>query len=1009
MYHATDADITEFKSSEDGKLGAGIYLSSVPEYVSQYAPEGNVMPLYASAQNPFILNIRNDAVKSTLESKLPFVNGINQQMEAAVTLLTQGKKRLKDLTGQQVQNLFKRNGYDGILARDDDGNVIEATVFKPEQVKSATGNVGTYSPKSKDIRYSLRSVEDAIRAMPNGDKIHEAVASKTTVREEKSIAQRILNAFSGESIAALRQQALNRYNQLSVYDKRLAAKMGGVELLADSSAEAAALLSDTASGVAAAAFGVNNVGGAPVYRNGVTVVDNFDGKVKGLMDILMPLAELKDPFAYRAFQFYAASKRGSRFEADGTEKLFDANDFVYAAQLEAQYPAFKQVHADWIKYNDKLVDYMVATGIINKGKAAEFTKYADYIPFYRQLEGDETIGPKVFQSISGVKAPKKRKGESEAPLADFMETIVRNTQSIIQAGMKNTAGQKAVDVAIALGDAELLDKQSSAPGTITIMRDGEYKSYAVADELFINSVKSLNMPDVKLWGIFAGPAGLLRSMVTKDPGFMLANLLRDSMSAYVTSGVKMTPIADTVAGFGRAIGGKDPTYQALVKAGILGGYDYAQGVEKSGAQLTADLRKRTGNQTLAERAHDGFGLWSALEKGTSASDAATRMVIYDRVFAETGNEAEAIFRALEVMNFNRKGANPMVRLLTAAIPFLNARMQGLDVFYRAGIQPFLDKSPTDRAKAVQKAFFNRGMLLTSLSIAYWAMTHDDDDYKAQEQETRDNNWLIPALGIKLPVPFEVGVLFKVIPERIMGYTLGDDTGKDFADAMGRAAWSTFGFLPVPQTALPLLEAYTNYSFYTGRNIVSKGIEGVANQFEEGPGTSKVASFLGQNLGLSPLKVDHIIKGYTGTIGTYVVDLMDSIGDLNSESPKAAKRFEQLPVWKRFSLDPQAKGQITSYYQLKDAVDETVRTINLLKGSGQYNELAEYTQENSKLFASRHYISNVEKQMKTMREAARKINYSSLSAEEKRDALSSITQAQINLTRHVQGIKKMVSE
>jgi small-conductance mechanosensitive channel len=137
--------------------------------------------------------------------------------------------------------------------------------------------------------------------------------------------------------------------------------------------------------------------------------------------------------------------------------------------------------------------------------------------------------------------------------------------------------------------------------------------------------------------------------------------------------------------------------------------------------------------------------------------------------------------------------------------------------------------------------------------------------------------------------------------------------------------------------------------------------------------------------------------------------MDSIGDLNSESPKAAKRFEQLPVWKRFSLDPQAKGQITSYYQLKDAVDETVRTINLLKGSGQYNELAEYTQENSKLFASRHYISNVEKQMKTMREAARKINYSSLSAEEKRDALSSITQAQINLTRHVQGIKKMVSE
>jgi hypothetical protein len=481
------------------------------------------------------------------------------------------------------------------------------------------------------------------------------------------------------------------------------------------------------------------------------------------------------------------------------------------------------------------------------------------------------------------------------------------------------------------------------------------------------------------------------------------------MSAYVTSGVKMTPIADTVANFGKAIGGKDPTYLALVKAGILGGYDYAQGVEKSGAQLTADLRKRAGNQTFGERAYDGFGLWSALEKGTSASDAATRMAIYDRVFEETGNEAEAIFRALEVMNFNRKGANPMVRLLTAAIPFLNARMQGLDVFYRAGIQPFLDKSPTDRAKAVQKAFFTRSMFITSLSLAYWAMTHDDDEYKAQEQETRDNNWLIPSLGIKLPIPFEVGVLFKVIPERIMEYSFGDDTGQDFANSMGRAAWSTFGFLPVPQTALPLLEAYTNYSFYTGRNIVGSGMENVSSEFQKGPSTSKVASFLGENLGISPLKVDHMIKGYTGTIGTYVVDLMDSIGDVNSDSPKAAKRFEQLPVWKRFSVDPLAKGQVTGYYQLKDAVDETVRTINLLKGTGKADELAVYAQEHAKLYAARHYIANVDKQMKTLQEAARKINNSGMTAEEKRDSLSAITQAQINVTRHIQGLRKTIAE
>jgi hypothetical protein len=412
---------------------------------------------------------------------------------------------------------------------------------------------------------------------------------------------------------------------------------------------------------------------------------------------------------------------------------------------------------------------------------------------------------------------------------------------------------------------------------------------------------------------------------------------------------------------------------------------------------------------MGEKALDGFGLWSTLEKGTSASDAATRMAVYNRVLEDTGNEAEAIFRALEVMNFNRKGSSPIVRLLTAAIPFLNARMQGLDVFYRAGIRPFFEKTPTERQKAVQKAFFTRGMYLTSLSIAYWAMTHDDDDYLAQEQETRDNNWLIPSLGVKIPIPFEVGVLFKVIPERIMGYYFGDDTGQDFAESMGRAAWSTFGFLPVPQTALPLLEAATNYSFYTGRNIVGAGMEGVSPEFQIGPSTSKVASFLGDQIGVSPMKVDHMIKGYTGTIGTYVVDLMDAIGDLNSESPKAAKRFEQMPVLKRFAVDPEAKGTVTAYYKLKNAVDETVRTINLLERTGKYDELSAYAEENAKLYGTRGYISSMEKQMKVLREAALQVNNSSMSAEEKRESLSAINQAQINMTRHIQSIKKILAE
>jgi hypothetical protein len=709
-----------------------------------------------------------------------------------------------------------------------------------------------------------------------------------------------------------------------------------------------------------------------------------------------------DPAVYQAYQFWAGAKRGSRFLADGKEELFTPAMVNYAKQLETKYPEFAQVQKEWIEYNNGLVQYMVDTGVLSKEKANEFTRHGDYIPFYRQLDGERTVGPNIFQSIAGVKPPKALKG-SEAPLADFLETVVRNTQAAIQSGMKNTAAQRAVDVAVQIDQAVKLDAQSSAPDTVTVLRNGKPVSYQTADPLFIEAVKSLNLPELPFLSILSGPANLLRSLVTKDPGFMLANLMRDSMSAYVTSGANMLPIVDTVKNFGRAVGGEDPTYQALLNAGLLGGYEFSQNIEASGEALAKDLRRKTGTQTGFEKAGKPFtSLWSALEKGTEASDAATRMAVYKDTLARTGNEAEALFRALEVMNFNRKGSSAVVRILTAGIPFLNARMQGLDVFYRASF----GRMGNVDAKAIQKSFFIRGATLAAISAMYWTLTHDDDDYKKQEQETKDNNWLFPSLGIKIPIPFEVGILFKVLPERIMAYTFGNDTGKDFAKSMGRALTSTFGVQPF-QVALPILEAKTNYSFYTGRPIIGQGLEGVAPQYQVGPNTSPIFQKIGKELGASPMMLEHMYKGYTGSMGMYLVDLMDAIGGLNDNSPKAAKRFEQMPIIKRFAIDPEARGTVTSYYELKKEVDEAVRTANFLERTMKGEELGEYSQENAKMLMSRNIISGMDKTMDQINNWTNMVRSSNMSPEEKRDALSALTNAANGLTSNIQEIRKAV--
>jgi hypothetical protein len=882
--------------------------------------------------------------------------------------------------------IFKTLGFDGFY---DNQNV-------PAVALTADNGIRLIGDDGRLVKYSLKPVSADINA---------AIDRTTTAREEQGFIGRILEAIFPKSAGHFRQQALNRYNQLGVYDKMLADQMGGAAMLADQSAESAALMSDLSASVTASAFGYGNrTGGVPVYKNGLTTIDT---SVKGPIAILAPLAKYNNPRIYQRYQFWAGVKRAERLLAEDREKNFEQADIARAAQLEKEHPEFVQIQKEMNEFNNGLVKYMVQTGVLKPELAKVYMEHADYIPFYRQMDGERTIGPNIFQSISGVKPPKALKG-GEAPVADYLETIVRNTQAAIQSGMKNVAAQRAVNVAMKLGPkvgAERLKTQESGFDIVQVLEKGERVSYRVADTLFIDACRSLNLPDLPFMGLLAAPADILRNLVTKDPGFMLANMMRDSLSSWVTSGTNITPIIGTMSGFTKALSGKSASMEALLNAGILGGYEFSSGVLKSGEVLAADMNKKYGKATGAKVLLKPFtSLWDALEKGTEASDAATRIAIYERVLAETGNEAEAIFRSLEVMNFNRKGSSAIIRIATAAIPFLNARMQGLDIFYRAAFGRDTVADPV----AKQKAFFVRGATLMAISVALFTMVSDDEEYKKQEEETKDNYWIIPGVG-KFPIPFEVGFLFKTVPERIYAAMFKDDTGEDLKEAMKRGIISTLAFNPIPQTVKPVLEAAWNYNSFTGRVIVGAGMEGRSPEFQAGPSTSEVAKRIGSLSGLSPLKVDHVLQGYTGTIGMYAVQLVDSVLNANDNSPNASKRFEQLPIIKRFAVDPEARGNITQFYALKNATDQAVTTLNFLERSGDAEAYAKYLEENIGLLANADYVNSIEKQMKGYREMRSVVQAAEMSGDEKRDILTDIGRAENALNENIKEVKKAIKE
>jgi hypothetical protein len=871
-------------------------------------------------------------------------------------------------------------------------------VYTPSEIKDVETQTvetprtaGTLSLKKDSFRYSLR---DSL-----GQDMVDAIERTTTKREEKGFAQRMGEAISPTGFAKFRQAFINKYEAIERLSKQVSEQFGSKELFADQSAIAAALLSDRAAGVAASSY----QNGIPVYRDGFTTVSDENGSVKGLIPILEPLMKYNDPFVFQAFQYYAATRRGKRLDAEGREKLFTPKDIQRGELLGQQYPEFKEVFDEYQKYNKGLVDFMRDTGVISAKEAEIWTQNWDYIPFFRQMEGEEIAAPNIFSAIAGVSKPRKLKG-GEAPLADFMETIVRNSRAAIEAGMKNVAAQRVMRDMLRLNQGRLVPAAlARGSDIVTVKENGLTKHYQVDDPLLVEALKGLNLPQLPFLEVLAAPSNLLRNLVTKDPGFMLANLMRDSLQAWVTTGTNIIPIVDTFKQYGAALAGKSKEAQALAKAGLFAGYDFASDAQNSAREIEAELRKRTGQRTTGEMAMLPLSkIWDMLDKASSASDVATRSEVYKRTLEETGNEAEALYQAMEVLNFSRKGNSALIRVVTALVPFMNARIQGLDVLYRAGF----GKSATQNKERMQKLFITRSLSILALSAMYWMLASDTEEYETAEQEVRDNYWIIG--NARIPIPFEIGTVFKVFPERILEYFFGDDTSKDLKDSIVRNITSTLAFNPIPQAFLPVVENVANYSFFTGQPIVGKGLEDVAPKFQASAGTSLLAQQVGEATNSSPVKIDNLIRGYTGTLGTYAVMALDAVMRGEGDPTKATMKAEQLPVVKRFFASSEGTGTITAYYEMKKAVDESTRTINFLERTGNLEGLKEYlTDKGAKLQAIKPYISSLDDDMTSLRDMRRMVQMSPIEPDAKREALDSIRKAEVALTSRIQFLKKTI--
>jgi len=901
-----------------------------------------------------------------------------------------------------------------------------------DNFKEKTKEIKKERKEDQGVRYSF---EAEVKDNPNlGQDVIDSINKVTVSESDKEVAEQVAMVSGSEPIdtiaARIRQKYINQYEAIERL-MLIASKVlpqGNDVLRAENSAISRALFSDFDAAVTSESF----KHGIPVLEDGITFIKEFDDKGnkvnKGIMEIFLPLAEKDDGtgFIYRAFQTYMAGKRTQFLKKKDTyvEKLIGAGDIEAANKLEIAYPEFKQIADDYRKFNSGLVQYMIDTQVITPEMGKAWMQDSFYIPFYRQQAGEVVEGgPAIFSAIAGVKAPPKIKG-GEGKLDDFFLNLVQNTRAAISAGMKNEAATKTIEYARKLNDpagasplaVKVNKEQASFPDVIRIREKGLDVYYKVADPLLTEAMQSFAIGNVPMQNFLTKPAQFLREMVTRDPGFMAANLFRDSVAAWFTSGAKgYLPIISSLQNLRFSEANRSEVTQMLVASGIGTGYEFKAGVLESAEGVKKELRERSGQISGAERlGKTPIQLWNMLEKGTTASDLASRSAVAERVLAEGNGRAEAVYQAMELMNFNRKGNDPLIRFLAATVPFLNARIQGLDVLYRAGFGRMAAYNKDTR----HKAFMNRAGTMIMLSLAYYYLARDQEEYKTAEPEQRDNNWIIGSA--KLPIPFELGVLFKVVPERVAAYFSGNERVEQLSESMTRALTSTLMFNPIPQIAKPALEVMTNYSFFTGEKIVGLGQEGIAARFQGNNGTSLFArsSIFTQPLreasdltlgivpDISPIQIDYMIRGYTGTLGSYLVMLYDSITRGQGDPTKPTLNPEQIPVFKRFFASPTGSGPKSQFYELRQELDKAVTTLNTLERSDP-DKYAKYLQENVNLINLKPYIRQLNRDLKLLRDEGKLIREDkTMMPDVKQSLLNSVRERELLLLQNIDEIYKI---
>lgn len=721
---------------------------------------------------------------------------------------------------------------------------------------------------------------------------------------------------------------------------------------------------------------------------------------------------LSDAKEYRLFGEYLTVKHGPERLAEGMRIFADDRKNSSAwmenrqAQLEAQYPQFKEISERLYQFQKEFLQtWGVGTGLVSAQSADDWAdRWQYYVPFNRAVS-PERRGQGAKRGFANQTSTIKQAHGSGLDIVHPVDNIVANIVKMVNAGVRNNVMRRITDEAQRLGiDASFLEKvptpvvrkgfdmtgvkaqltdwieesgmqpagKQEAEGiisslddvlyqygrgkahgdVITVLKGGNQEFWKINDPLLLRSLT--NMSQKKLDGILDAYAMVSRFMTGNITGnniiwSLFSNFPRDLGTFFVYSKVRNP--AKVFSSMGSAYVNKikgenaDPLYKEFLAMG---------GGNTSAYTADRDLSKKA-RKSLSGKKFDPNPLdWIAFVSDTV--ETGPRYATYKLMRQAGMNPQEAFYEAMDVtVNFRRGG--DISRQINKVVPFFNASVQGLDKFRRwiSG-----SDAPTgERAKVVRGRVIAYLAASAALAVLFYALNNGDEeakeDYHQLSNYTKNSYWNIP-LGngkyFSIPKPRELAVLSSFF-ETCMEY--GEGGNKHAFDEF--YDYATDNFLPsvvsdlakgdfsgaIGSLGIVGVGAYMMANRdFLGRPIVSGGLQNLEPKDQYTERTSKIAYWVGQAFNVSPQKVDYFFNATLGGWWKYQKALFP-VGSENVDLT--------LGVQNSYIKDNQYSTDLVNWLYGKSEASQKAKNSD----SGNMEKAITYKMDDSmKTFYSRYY-------------------------------------------------------